>query len=565
MKKPIITTIFIGLFAVCAFAQSTEFTYQGRLLDNSLPPTANYDFEFSLWDALVAGNQQGTTQTVTGVAVANGIFTVKLNFGAQFTGAARFMQIAVRPSSGGAYTTLAPRQPITSTPQSMNSARLAGRAADEYVLTNDPRMTDPRDPLPNSSNYIRNSDSLQSGSNFNISGSGVIGESLTVQNSVSVGNSLQVAGTSQFTGPLVSSNNITTTGTLSAGNSSVGSLNASSITTPGNLSVGGNQFISGNLGIGVSPSHRLTVLGDGYFTGALTVEQSALVSSSLIVGATATVGSNFSVGGSASISGNLTAGNSTIGTINSSSISSTGNVSASGNGTFGGNFRVVGNTGLGTTSPATRLHLVDNGGQILFGGGGCVSGHLGLGFASTLTCSNYSILGNGTDTFINRPAGGAILFRENNGTQVVINSGGTVSLFALGSSGGTPLCFNPFNQISACSSSIRYKDNIRALDSGLDLIRHLRPVSFNWKADNKADIGLVAEEVAEALPELVTRNKRGEIEGVKYDRIGVIAVNAIKELQAQIERQQRQIEALKKLVCAQSPIAEECKVEEVNP
>lgn len=103
-------------------SQTTEFTYQGRLLDNALPPTASYDFEFSLWDSLVAGTQQGTTQTVTGVAVANGIFTVKLNFGAQFTGAARFLEIHVRPTGPGAYTTLAPRQSLTSSPYSIRSS-----------------------------------------------------------------------------------------------------------------------------------------------------------------------------------------------------------------------------------------------------------------------------------------------------------------------------------------------------------------------------------------------------------------------------------------------------------
>jgi len=110
-------------------AQTNEFTYQGRLLDNSLPPTASYDFEFSLWDALANGTQQGATLTFDGaggnppsVQVTNGIFTVRLNFGAQFSGAARFLQIAVRPAGGGAYTTLAPRQPITSSPYSIKSA-----------------------------------------------------------------------------------------------------------------------------------------------------------------------------------------------------------------------------------------------------------------------------------------------------------------------------------------------------------------------------------------------------------------------------------------------------------
>ena len=55
------------------------------------------------------------------------------------------------------------------------------------------------------------------------------------------------------------------------------------------------------------------------------------------------------------------------------------------------------------------------------------------------------------------------------------------------------------------------------------------------------DLGLVAEEVAEVEPLLVTHNEKGEVEGVKYDRLGVVLINAIKEQQAQIERQQAEI------------------------
>jgi hypothetical protein len=130
LSRSIRVRVLIAAFAffICMFAginvraQTTEFTYQGRLLDSSLPLPANYDFEFSLWDSLVAGTQQGTTQTVTGVAVANGIFTVRMDFGQQFPSDKRFLQIAVRPAGGGAYTTLAPRQPITSSPYSIKSA-----------------------------------------------------------------------------------------------------------------------------------------------------------------------------------------------------------------------------------------------------------------------------------------------------------------------------------------------------------------------------------------------------------------------------------------------------------
>jgi hypothetical protein len=72
------------------------------------------------------------------------------------------------------------------------------------------------------------------------------------------------------------------------------------------------------------------------------------------------------------------------------------------------------------------------------------------------------------------------------------------------------------------------------------------------------DMGLVAEEVAEVEPLLVTTNRQGEIEGVKYDRVGIVLVNAVKEQQAQIEALRRQVDELKRLLCAQNPSASLC-------
>jgi hypothetical protein len=105
--------------------------------------------------------------------------------------------------------------------------------------------------------------------------------------------------------------------------------------------------------------------------------------------------------------------------------------------------------------------------------------------------------------------------------------------------------------IVACSSSSRYKQNIQNYTPGLDLVRRLRPVSFNWKASNNADFGLVAEEVAEVEPLLTTRNEKGEIQGVKYDRVGVVLVNAVNEQQTQIETQQKQLDEQKTQIEAQ--------------
>lgn len=76
-------------------------------------------------------------------------------------------------------------------------------------------------------------------------------------------------------------------------------------------------------------------------------------------------------------------------------------------------------------------------------------------------------------------------------------------------------------------------------------------VSFDWKAKNTADLGLVAEEVNAIEPLLTTTNDKGEVEGVKYDRVGVVLVNAVNEQQMMIESQQKMIETLKTQVDSQ--------------
>src|SRR4029079_9271319 len=59
-----------------------------------------------------------------------------------------------------------------------NALSLGGVVANQYVQTNDSRLSDARNPLPNSPNYIGNSTTLQTG-NFNISGNGTAAGTLT--------------------------------------------------------------------------------------------------------------------------------------------------------------------------------------------------------------------------------------------------------------------------------------------------------------------------------------------------------------------------------------------------
>jgi hypothetical protein len=110
----------------------TAFTYQGQLNEAGTPLTGTADFQFGLWDALSAGTQIGTTQTVGAVNVNNGLFTVWLDFGPEaFTGDARWLEIAVRsPAGGGVYTTLLPRQELTPAPYATYAAQNWGLRGD---------------------------------------------------------------------------------------------------------------------------------------------------------------------------------------------------------------------------------------------------------------------------------------------------------------------------------------------------------------------------------------------------------------------------------------------------
>jgi hypothetical protein len=101
-----------------AVAQSTAFTYQGRLTDGTSPANNLYEMQFTLFDAATNGNLVGALVTLAPVPVTNGLFTVSLDFGASaFSGAPRWLEITLNLyGSDMVPTTLSPRQPITATP-----------------------------------------------------------------------------------------------------------------------------------------------------------------------------------------------------------------------------------------------------------------------------------------------------------------------------------------------------------------------------------------------------------------------------------------------------------------
>lgn len=106
----------VALFA--GTPMGTAFTYQGRLTDSGGPANGQYDLEFTLYEDQAGASAVAGPVTIEDRAVANGLFTVKLDFGSGlFTGNARWLKVGVRPyQSTGVYTYLSPLQELTPAP-----------------------------------------------------------------------------------------------------------------------------------------------------------------------------------------------------------------------------------------------------------------------------------------------------------------------------------------------------------------------------------------------------------------------------------------------------------------
>lgn len=131
----------LGAFCAVLFAlsssvsaQTTTFTYQGRLLDGAFPASGTYHMRFTLHTAVSGGgNQVGTTITDTNVTVANGLFTVELDFGNQFPGADRWIEVNVKKPAEMTYATLAPRQKLLSVPYAVRAANVTATSGDSVI------------------------------------------------------------------------------------------------------------------------------------------------------------------------------------------------------------------------------------------------------------------------------------------------------------------------------------------------------------------------------------------------------------------------------------------------
>ena len=584
--------VAILFWAGAVSGQTTSFSYQGRLTDGGTAANGNYDLQFALFDSVSGGAQIGATQTIPNVPVSAGIFTVPLDFGATaFPGAPRFLEISARLAGGPSFITLSPRQQITSTPYAIRS--LNASTADAVTAGG-----------TLSGNIVNATTQYNIGGNRVLSSPGngnfFAGFSAGQANTGSLNNFFGVnAGQANTTG---SENNFfgEAAGYFNTGgfrNSFFGDTSGAD-TNGSNPSGSENSFFGGNSGRGNTTGSFNTAVGAGTRFGSGNLDYATAIganarvnqSNSLVLGSvldaftgapsvnvgigTTTPQSRLHVVGSSWLQGDNTPLPASAGAgivIGYGAGGSGGYITAHNYGTGAAKDLWLntsgGNVGIGTITPQATLDV--NGAAVFRPGGvvrevsvGSPNGETGIGIRGTsnradvrfdgLTLKLVAGLNTGPPLSTNGvaidTAGNVGIGTTSPGAKLHI-VGGLLKLDQIDSgfgAGTVQLCRNTANVIAVCaSSSLRYKERIASFSRGLDLIRRLRPISFTWKADGSRDLGLGAEDVARVEPLLVTHNDKGEIEGVRYDRLNVVLINAIKEQQQQIELLKREIRQLR--------------------
>jgi Chaperone of endosialidase len=113
-----------------------------------------------------------------------------------------------------------------------------------------------------------------------------------------------------------------------------------------------------------------------------------------------------------------------------------------------------------------------------------------------------------------------------------------------------PVLIDSAGQLGTASSSRRFKREIKPMDQTSESILALKPVTFHYRSDKKStpQFGLIAEEVAEVNPDLVVRDKKGEIYTVRYDAVNTMLLNEFLKEHKKIAEQQATIAQLKSTV-----------------
>jgi hypothetical protein len=148
------------------------------------------------------------------------------------------------------------------------------------------------------------------------------------------------------------------------------------------------------------------------------------------------------------------------------------------------------------------------------------------------------------------------------GTQGTQHAAFLAGVSGVNVTGGAAVMVDSAGQLGVVSSSIRYKEDVRSMGDVSDRLLALRPVTFRYKkADEHGQkpeqYGLIAEEVAKVMPELVVYNQKGQPETVAYQTLAPLLLNELQREHKRADQQASELqEARTQLASVQSELIE---------
>ena len=207
---------------------------------------------------------------------------------------------------------------------------------------------------------------------------------------------------------------------------------------------------------------------------------------------------------------------------------------------------------INSTTASVRSSLLGTGTYLplAFWAGGAerlrigTTGEIGLGGANYGTAGQVLTSGGtgAAPTWSTPSSGGSVTLADDTSTNTTYYptfataTSGTATTIKVAS---TKLTYNPstgvfYSTEFSSSSDEKLKENISTITNGLDVIKQLNPVEFNWKSGNGKGYGVIAQEIEKILPELVTSD--GEYKSVKYDQIIAFLISAVKDLANKLDQ-----------------------------
>jgi len=185
----------------------------------------------------------------------------------------------------------------------------------------------------------------------------------------------------------------------------------------------------------------------------------------------------------------------------------------------------------------------DNSGQGYFSLEGNTTGNLNIGVgykagSSLTTGSNNIDIGN---VGVAAESGKIRI-----GTQGTQSAAFIAGVSGTNITGGAAVVVSSSGQLGVVSSSRRYKEDIQPMGAASERLYQLQPVTFRYKqpeADGQkpVQVGLIAEDVAAVMPELVVYNQDGQPESVAYHLLPTLLLNEVQKEHALVAAQARQL------------------------